>query len=306
MTSGPKTKNPPAVFFGSGPVAARCLELLLHHTEVEAVITKPRPAHHRGKTPVIDFAAKHGLSIITASTKQELDQVIARHTFSSRYAILIDFGIIVSQAVIDKFELGIINSHFSLLPHLRGADPITWSIAIGDEKTGVSLMLVDTGLDTGKLITSRIFHLNGNETTQALTQSLILHSDQLLQEYLPRYLLGDIIPRNQPHPSRATYSRKLTKADSQIDWNLPAIQIERHIRAFCDWPQSRTRLGNLELIITAAHVIDQSGQPGSYTHDAKELIVFAKEQALSIDRLKPAGKKEMPVQAFLAGYKSQI
>ncbi len=127
----------------------------------------------------------------------------------------------MSQRVIDAFPLGIINSHFSLLPHLRGADPITWSIANGDEKTGVSLMLVDTGLDTGKLITSRSLALDGTETTPSLTDKLITLSDELLQEYIPRYLAGDVSPRAQPHPDRATYARKLTKDDGRIDWTSP-------------------------------------------------------------------------------------
>ncbi len=305
MTSG-KINPEPTVFFGSGPVAARSLELLLEHTPVEVVITKPRPPHHKGDVPVLALAEARGLRVITAANKAELNQRIAEESFQSRYAVLIDFGIIVSQAVIDTFELGIINSHFSLLPHLRGADPITWSIANGDETTGVSLMCVDEGLDTGTLITSRTLHLEPTDTTISLTEKLIDLSDALIQEYVPRYLAGDITPHNQPHPDRATYSRKLTKDDGRIDWNDSAVSIERKIRAFIEWPQSRARFAGLDVIITRAHVVPGAGTPSTYHLEGNEFIVYTGDQALSIDALKPAGKKEMPIQAFLAGYRSKL
>lgn len=295
-----------AVFFGSGPVAAKSLELLLRHTTIEAVITKPRALHHKGNVPVIELAESQGIRTLTASNKSDLDRLISGYQFSSRYAILIDFGIIVSQEVIDAFELGIINSHFSLLPHLRGADPITWSIANGDDKTGVSLMLIDTGLDTGKLIASRTLHIDGDETTPSLTDKLIDLSDDLIREYIPRYISGEVASRNQPHPDRATYSRKLTKSDGNIDWTESAESIERKIRAFLEWPQSRARLADIEIIITAAHVVNQDGKPGSYQLKDSKLLVFAGEKALSIDHLKPLGKKEMPIQAFLSGYRSKL
>lgn len=294
MTSG---KTEKAVFFGSGPVAARCLELLTEHVEIEAVITKPRPPHHKGAVPVLELAETLGLPALTARNKAELDQLMTACTLTSRYAILIDFGIIVSRRVIDYFPLGIINSHFSLLPRLRGADPITWAIANGDEESGVSLMLIDEGMDTGRLITQKSLYLASNETTPTLTEKLIQLSDELLHSHLPHYLAGDITPRNQPHPDRATYSRKLTKADGRIDLVQPAALIERQIRAFLGWPGSRTKLGSLDIIITQAHVSHQEEELSLLCGDGNYLV---------IDRLKPAGKKEMPREAFLAGYKHII
>lgn len=294
MNSGKTNKT---VFFGSGPVAAKCLELLANHTKVEVVITKPRLPHHRGNVPVLELAEKLGLNVLTASNKKELDTLMDNHTFSSDYAVLIDFGIIVSKKVIDTFKYGIINSHFSLLPRLRGADPITWAIANGDEKTGVSLMLIDEGMDTGKLITQKTLHLASDETTPSLTEKLILLSDELLQRYLPDYLSGEITPRTQPHTDRATYSRKLSKADGVIDLTQPAETIERRIRAFLDWPQSRTTLGSVDIIITRSHVSDHKTELSIRCGDGK---------FLAIDSLKPLGKKEMPAKAFLAGYKHRI
>ncbi len=289
--------NESTIFFGSGPVAAQSLELLLAHTPIEAVVTKPRPLHHKGSVPVLDVAKNHGLRVIEASTKKELETVLQAQRFSSRYAILIDFGIIVSKTIIDIFPLGIINSHFSLLPHLRGADPITWAIANGDDKTGVSLMLIDEGMDTGKLLTSRTLPIKPDETTPELTSRLIQLSDKLLQEYVPPYLAGELQPKNQPHPDRATYSRKLTKADSLIDVTEAADVVERRIRAFSGWPGSRMTLGSVDVIITKAHVSETETDLSIRCGDGNYL---------AIDMLKPAGKKEMPVRAFLAGYKHKL
>ena len=308
MTSGMISK-PTTVFFGSGPVAAASLEKLLQYTSVEAVITKPRPVHHRGAVPVLELAEKHKLPIFTVKTRSELDTLVQAHDFASLYAVLIDFGIIVSQKAIDAFPLGIINSHFSLLPHLRGADPITWAIVEGDEKTGVSLMLVDVGLDTGKLLTSKTLHLDQHETTPVLTEKLIDLSDELLQEYLPRYLSGELAPRAQPHPDRATYSRKLTKTDGLINWTEPAALIERKIRGFIDWPGSRTQLGDLDVTITAARIADTEQHQlaaGEIFVDKKQLTIGTGQGQLEILALKPAGKKEMPIEAFLAGYRHKL
>jgi len=303
MNSG---KTEQTVFFGSGPVAAASLELLLTHTNVEAVITKPKPPHHRGSVPVLELAEKHNLPVVTVSTKQEVDNALTGHTFASRYGVLIDFGIIVSRAAIEHFPLGIINSHFSLLPYLRGADPITWSIANGDHETGVSLMLIDEGMDTGKLLAQKNLVLSKTETTPTLTNSLIELSDSLIRDFVPHYLEGELTPYDQQNQENATYSRKLDKSDSIIDWSDSAVNIERKIRSFQGWPQSRTRLNNLDVIITAAHVVDERGAPAAHRVEDDQLVVFTGEKALSIDTLKPSGKKEMPISAFLAGYKQQL
>lgn len=294
------------VFFGSGPVAARCLELLMQNFDIEAVVTKPKPPHHKYEVPVLQVAQKYGLPILTASDKKELNTLIAANTFGSHLAILIDFGIIVSQQVIDTFPLGIVNSHFSLLPRWRGADPITFAITSGDTKTGVSLLLIDAGMDTGKLLTTRTIQLSPNETSATLTERLIHLSDELLIEFIPQYITGDVIPKNQPHPNRAKYSRKLTKQDGIIDWSMPAEQIERNIRGYIEWPQSRATLNGLDVIITSAQVVATTGIPGEYTINGKELIIYAATNALSVKALKPAGKKEMPVSAFLAGYSKNL
>jgi methionyl-tRNA formyltransferase len=291
------------VFFGSGPVAAESLRLLSQGFTIEAVVTKPRPEHHKGAVPVLDVAAELGVPIHTTTDKRTLKALFATRPVASRVAVLIDFGIIVPQSVIDYFPLGIVNSHFSLLPEWRGADPITFSILSGQKQTGVSLMMLVAGMDEGPLLAQGTYELSPTATTPSLTDDLVDLSYQMLAEVLPRYVSGDILPCAQDPTIEPTYSRKLSKEDSNLDWSKPAEQLEREVRAFVGWPKSRTVLGGLEIVITEAHVIDQQGEPGKPSIMDKLPIIYANGNALAIDRLKPAGKKEMTGEAFLAGYK---
>ncbi|HEU4914082.1 MAG TPA: methionyl-tRNA formyltransferase [Candidatus Saccharimonadales bacterium] len=291
-------------FFGSGPVAAESLRLLAQSFSIEAVITKPRPAHHKGTVPVLDVASELGLTIHTVSDKQALKTLFESRPVKSRVAVLIDFGIIVPQSIIDYFPLGIVNSHFSLLPEWRGADPITFAILSGQKTTGVSLMLLVAEMDKGPLLAQGTYDLPPAITTPELTEDLIDLSYQMLIEVLPRYVSGDIAPYDQDEAKGVTYSRKLSKEDSLVDWHKPADQIEREVRAFAGWPKTRATFDGLELIITKSHVIDLNGVPGKATIENKLPVVFCGEKALALDIVKPAGKKEMTGEAFLAGYKT--
>ncbi len=304
-----KTSNR-IIFFGSGPVAAKSLELLAQTFDIEAVVTKPKPAHHRGTFPVLDSAEGLKLPVHTVSNKAGLSELMATKPFQSKLGVLIDFGIIVSQDVIDYFPLGIVNSHFSILPEWRGADPITFAILSGQEQTGVSLMLLVEKMDEGPLLAQSELEIDPKTTTPLLTDELVDLSAQMLAEVLPIYIVGDIKPYEQPSKPPVSYSRKLTKADGLIDWAKPAGQIEREIRAFIEWPKSQTRLASKEIVVTAASVSPQSAVhspktiPGTVIVQGKDLLVVCgQDSLLSIEKLKPAGKNEMTIQAFLAGYK---
>lgn len=301
------------VFFGSGPVAARSLELLLVNFDVIAVVTKPKPGHHRGDFPVIDIAENNNLNLYTVRNRKELSSLISDKPFESELAILVDFGIIVSHDVIDYFPRGIINSHFSLLPEWRGADPISFAILSGQSRTGVSLMLLVEAMDEGPIIGCGIQELSGKETTPQLTDKLILLSDSLLKELVPKYLLENkttdqfiLSKLIADYPSEASYSRKLTKADGILDFNKPALDLEREIRAFIDWPKSRTKLAGIDVIITSAKVVKNSGKAGDITVKDKQLIINCGKDALLIKTLKPAGKGEMTGQSFIAGYGARL
>lgn len=302
-----KKMSEPILFFGSGPVAAESLRLLVGSFSIEAVVTKPRPLHHRGEVPVLTMAEKLGLPVKTAANGAELDELFQGKPFKSRAAILVDFGIIVSQKVIDYFPLGIVNSHFSILPEWRGADPITFAILSGQEQTGVSLMLLVAAMDEGPLLAYGEHGLSPETTTPELTDYLIKLSYALLRDVMPKYLSGELKPAPQTITGRqVSYSRKLSKEDALLDWSKPAVELERQIRAFIEWPKSRATFGKLEAVITKAHVVASSGKPGERTVIDKQPVVFCGKQALALDRLKPAGKQEMTGQAFLAGYRAQF
>lgn len=296
-----KTSNK-IVFFGSGPVAAKSLELLLDNFECEAIITKPST-----KDEMLAIAPK--VPVFTVSNKSELDEVIRAEHFASKLGILIDFGILVSQEVIDSFDFGIVNSHFSLLPQWRGADPITFSILSGQQKTGVSLMLLVEPMDEGPLLAYAEHEIAAKTTTPELTKQLIELSDRLLKEYLPLYLASKITP----HPQTVTeatlsYSRKLTKQDGLLDFHKPAAVLEREIRAFIEWPKSRTTIAGKDVVILQARVEpagkNKVGMISKTTN--KEIAIATKDGTLIIEALKPAGKQAMPVSAFLAGYGSKL
>ncbi|MDB5169885.1 MAG: fmt, methionyl-tRNA formyltransferase [Candidatus Saccharibacteria bacterium] len=294
------------VFFGSGPVAAKALALLAQHSTIEAVITKPQPEHHKEVFPVIATSRDLGITnVLTVSNKRELADLFADQKFTSRVGVVIDFGIIITQDVIDSFELGIVNSHFSLLPKWRGADPITFSVLKGDSETGVSLMLIVEKLDEGPVLVQQALPLTADVTTPVLTDQLIQLSDDLLKATLPLYLASSIEPQPQPETG-ATYSSKLSKEDGTIDWQKSAIDIERQIRAFIEWPKSRTTIGGRDVVITAAHVESGTGTPGVIWLQDRQLGMQTGEGILVIDQLIPAGKKPMSGSDFLLGYKPTV
>ena len=291
------SKSPSLVFFGSGPVAAKSLELLAQDFDIEAVITKPKPAHHRGEAPVIITAEKLRLPIFTAANKRSLDELFNNQAFKSPAGVLIDFGIIVSPKVIDSFALGIINSHFSILPQWRGADPITFSILSGQKTTGVSLMLVMPALDEGELLAYGQYDMPADITTPQLTEHLIELSDSLLSETLPKYLRGEL----QSVPQTVTglevsYSRKLSKADGLLDLNKPADQLEREVRAFLGWPKSRIQLFGHDVIVTKARIAQDMGDGA--------LVLAANPGYLEIVQLIAPSGRTMLGADFLRGYKN--
>lgn len=291
------------VFFGSGPVAAASLRLLARDFEVEAVITKPRPAHHRHDLPVLALTEELGLKTLTAETSEEISELFASKPFKSELGVIIDHGILLKPGVIDYFPLGIVNSHFSLLPLLKGPDPISFAILNGDTKTGVSLMLIVQELDEGQLIAQEPLTISPDATTPGLTQQLIGLSHELLVRTLPDYVEGRIKPFPQPD-IKATHSEKLEKSDGVIDWSKPAARLEREVRAYAGWPRSRTRLGQTDVIITKAAVSDKAevAPAGSVRARDKRLLVATGEGWLEILSLIPAGRREMPAAAFLSGY----
>jgi methionyl-tRNA formyltransferase len=297
----------PTIFFGSGPVAAECLALLIEWHPIAMVVTKRTPPHHKELAPVEVFAKQNNLAISYADTKSELDALELPNT---PYGIVIDYGVIISSNTINKFPLGILNSHFSLLPEWRGADPITFSLLSGQEESGVTLMRIDEGLDTGDIIAGTPLQIEINDTNTTLTKKLIELSDAQLRAILPLYITGEALPlpQSQSENTVATYSRKLTKKDGLLDIQKPATVLEREIRAFNEWPKSKLQLGEkLIVIVCAASVSDISLSQGRIeVTDTKELLVGTRVGSLQIHELMPLGKSKMTTAAFLNGYRSQL
>ena len=290
------SKSKKVVFFGSGPVAAASLALLASNFAIEAVITKPKPSHHRGEVPVLEVAKRLGLPVFAAANKQELDELLAKKPAKSELAILIDFGIIVSRKIIDYFQLGIINSHFSILPEWRGADPITFAVLGGQTTTGVSLMLLVEAMDEGPLLAYGEYEMPADTTTPLLTQELIKLSQALLVETVPKYIAGELQPVAQSKTGReVSYSRKLVKADGMVDFGKPARQIEREVRAYQPWPKSQAKIFDHDVIITRARVAIDKGDG--------DLVISCQPGWLEVQELTAPSGRTMSGADFLRGYR---
>lgn len=300
-----KNEKQSLVFFGSGPVAAESLELLLGDFDIEAVITKPTT-----KTEMKLVA--RDIPVYCVADKKELNKLFETNNFKSSIGLLIDFGIIVTNDIINYFSFGIVNSHFSILPELRGADPISFALLEGKKTTGVSLMLLVEAMDEGPILATKELDITDTDTSIELSTKLIQLSYRMLLETLPKYLTGEVTP--YPQDTKTTtpsYTRKLTKQDGLIDWNKDALTLEREIKAFISWPKSRTKLGSVDVVITNAYSVPSNSpntKPGNIkiVPEINLLSIETKNGCLYIERLKPVGKNEMDAKSFINGYINKL
>lgn len=254
--------------------------------------------------PIIKEAVEKAGFVVEQHVTGKLDEL---KPHKSKLAVLAAYGRIIPQRILDEFPLGIINIHPSLLPAYRGSTPIEQAILDGAAKTGVSIMRLTAGMDEGPLYKQKTLHLTGSETKLELTEKLQRLGSELLVEVLPRVASGNLKPRQQPHPVRATYSKLLRKEDGIIDWNKSAEQIEREIRAFAGWPGSHTTIAGKDVIITKAYstpVQSPGTNPGEIepAPAAHVIGVATGSGTLWIERLKPAGKNDMSAVEFIRGY----
>jgi methionyl-tRNA formyltransferase len=216
----------------------------------------------------------------------------------------------VPEEIIDIFPKGIVNIHPSLLPLHRGPIPVESVILDGSAKTGVSLMQLVKAMDAGPVYAQDEVELSGQETKQALTDRLLLKGRDMLIKHLPSILSGELAPKPQ-NDSEATYDQLITKDDGLLDWNKSAHELERQIRAYAGWPRSRAKLGQVDVIITAAHAVPSQGPDDPTGHieivpEAGVVMVTTSNGTLCLDRVIPVGKKEMPMRAFLSGYANRL
>lgn len=297
------------VFFGTEDFSLISLKALVDaNFPIVAVVTKPDSPKGRGHvmTPpaVKSFALEHGITVWQPQKLSDINEEIAK--LNKPIGVLVSYGKIIPQTTLDLFVPGIINLHPSLLPKYRGPSPIETAILMGEEKTGISIMQLTAEMDAGPIFQQIEIPMSGNVTAEQLYDSLGKKGSDLLLQVLPSIADGSLVPESQ-NDSLATYSKILKKSDGNIDWNEEAEIIEARIRAYISWPQSHTKLGNIEVIIAKAQAIDANyGNPGNITVNNNELIIDAGLGALRILELKPLGKKEMPISAFLSGYRTQL
>lgn len=272
---------------------------------VVAVISHHSDSKSRNQRPleVAELAKKHNIPLFLPNKPSEISQEIS--DLKPDIAVLVAYGRIISQAIIDLFPMGIVNIHPSLLPKYRGPTPIESAILNGDSQTGVSIMRLSAGMDDGPVYAQKIIDLD-NDTKMDLYEKITRVSTDLFFDIFPGILDGSITPTCQDD-SQATYSKLIDKKDGLIDWKKPAEQIEHEIRAYAHWPQSKTTFAGIDVVICDARINPETTlPPGKLSYDKKQLLIGTATSALAIILLKPAGKNEMPVQAFLAGYRHAL
>ena len=215
------------------------------------------------------------------------------------------FGQSLPQAVLDLPKRGTLNVHASLLPRWRGAAPIQAAIRAGDTESGVTIMLLDAGLDTGPLLSRRALALAPDETGQSLHDRLAPLGADLLSETIPRYLSGDIAPQAQDD-ALATYAPQLSKRDGRIDWTRPAAEIEGLVRAFTPWPGAFTEWQGKQLKVVAGGVSEGKLPAGQVAELKGKIAIGAGTGVFLPTELQLAGKKPLPVADFVNGYRDFV
>lgn len=288
---------PPIVFFGTEEHSLITLKALYNaNLPVTAVITKPDAPRGRGgkmtEPAVKTFAREHNITVWQPAKLKDVANSIKQ--LNNPVGVLVSYGKIIPQSIIDLFSPGIINVHPSLLPKYRGPSPIEAAMTNLDTETGVSIMQLDADMDAGPIYHQEKITLTGHESrTELYNQLFVLGSEKLI-ELLPRVVSGDLQPVEQNH-AEATYCTLLSKKDALLDpAKLTAAQAEARVRAHLSFPRTKLAFDDLELIITAAHVankphtaLDQQFTDGNY---------------LIVDQLiTPTSGKQMTAEAFLRG-----
>lgn len=298
-------KSKSLIFFGTEAFSLSALKALVENDfNVVAVVTKPDSARGRSKelrqSLVKQYAQEANLPVIQHANVEEIEEDLKQ--FDAFAAVLSSFGKIIPPTTLGMFKGGIINVHPSLLPKYRGASPIEQSILNGDEITGVSLMKLVEKMDAGPVYSQQSIELSGEETSAVLYETLAQIGSSLLVDNLPQILSGELEPKAQDE-NLVSFAPMISKQDGVIDWSLPATTIEQQIRAYKDWPGSKTTLGGIEVTIAKATAVNKSGESGNAMKSGDDILVYCGEDALMVHQLKPAGKREMSSKEFLLGNK---
>ncbi|MCG8510045.1 MAG: methionyl-tRNA formyltransferase [Rhodospirillales bacterium] len=295
------------VFMGSPDFAIPVLSALIDsgHDLAAVYSQPPKPAgrgHKEKPCPVHAFAAERGIPVRTPrSLKKSEEEQQAFADLGADLAVTAAYGLILPKAVLEAPRLGCINVHASLLPRWRGAAPIQRAILAGDGETGVTIMQVDEGLDTGPILLAGTVPITQETTGGSLHDELAELGARLTIETIDGLQSGALRPRAQPEDG-TTYAHKLERGESRIDWSRSAAEVERGIRAFEPWPGAWFEHQGTRIKVRAATVIeDEAGaRPGTVLGPA--LTVMCGDGALRVDRLQREGKAATDTESFLRGY----
>lgn len=277
--------------------------------EVVLVVTQPDREKGRGRevvfSPVKECALKHGLNVFQPLKIKESEAVEELRKYEADLFVVAAFGQILSKEILEMPRLGCINVHASLLPKYRGASPIQSVIMDGCQSTGVTIMQMDEGLDTGDIISSKSIPIDAKETGETLHDKLAVLGALLLGETLPQIENGSTKPVPQ-NDEESNYAKMLNKELGRIDFNKDAVAIERLIRALNSWPSAYMKLNGKTLKIWDADVVEdnEGNEPGSiFNITKKNFSISCGKGALLVKEVQLEGKKRMDSESFLRGYK---
>jgi len=293
-------------FMGTPDFSIPALKALLAagHRVAAVYAQPPRPAgrgHKLRPSPVHAFAESQGIEVRTPKSLRQEDAQAAFRALDLDAAVVVAYGLILPQPILDAPRLGCVNIHASLLPRWRGAAPIQRAIMAGDGETGVVTMLMDAGLDTGPMLLTERTPIGPDDTGGDLHDRLSEIGGRLIAPTLAGLADGSLAPTPQPE-SGVTYAHKLAKADGRLDWSRPAEELARIVRALAPLPRAWTRHGDAEIKLAAAAAEPWSGDaaPGTVLDDALRVATGA--GALRLIQLQRPGKAMMAADAFLRGY----
>ena len=297
---------------GTAELSCASLEKLCgdKNFQVAAVVTQPDKPKGRDLklTPssVKILAEKLNLPVLQPLKARDEKFITELRDLKPDLIVVVAYGQILPQTILDLPPFGCLNVHTSLLPKYRGAAPIQWSIADGEAETGVTIMKMDAGLDTGPILSTRRTPILPTDDSQILHDRLAQLGAELLAETIPDYVAGKVLPQSQPAEG-FTYAAKIKKEDGKIDWNLPAQKIWNRLRAFTPWPGAFTFLKTETkpqlLKIWKAEPVAISGCAGAVlSADKTGIVVACGEGALRILELQRGGGRRLPADQFLAGF----
>jgi methionyl-tRNA formyltransferase len=292
------------VFMGTPEFAVPALKLLIEHHTVIGVVTQPdRPAGRNRQiqqSPVKQVALAHQIPVFQPEKIRRAEAMVELKQWSPDVFVVAAFGQILPQAVLDIPPHGSINIHASLLPRWRGAAPIQAAIRAGDAESGITIMKMDAGLDTGPILTQRAIPLAPDETGQSLHDKLSAIGGELLIETLPVYLNGTIIPQPQDD-SQTTYAPTIKKEEGSIDWNQPAQAIERLVRAFTPWPGTYTIWNGQPLKIHSGTIGAGQAATGRVIEDQGRIAIGTGDGVFYPHQVQLAGKNTLSIHDFIKG-----